>query len=152
VERVNVFTAESLEGRVDVGQALGSKATLMFIYDPAPDQSQSLYHYEYDEEWLLVVEGTVVVRAPDGEHTLVRGDLVRFPPGPAGAHKLMNEPQRLAGEDDDVLELARSRRLRLSGQRQGRDIPRPRERAVLRTRQRSAMVARRGGLGQNGLT
>jgi uncharacterized cupin superfamily protein len=69
VERVNVFTAESLEGRVDVGQALGSKATLMFIYDPAPDQSQSLYHYEYDEEWLLVVEGTVVVRAPDGEHT-----------------------------------------------------------------------------------
>src|SRR5205823_4185573 len=42
------------------------------------------------EEWLLVVDGTVVVRAPDGEHTLKRGDLVCFPPGPAGAHKLMN--------------------------------------------------------------
>jgi len=34
--------------------------------------------------------GTVVLRAPDGEHTLNRGDLVRFPPGPAGAHKVMN--------------------------------------------------------------
>ena len=42
------------------------------------------------KEWLLVVDGTVVVRAPDGEHTLNRGDLVRFPPGPDGAHKLMN--------------------------------------------------------------
>jgi uncharacterized cupin superfamily protein len=90
VERVNIFSAENLEGRVDVAQALGSKATLMFIYDLAPGQGQSPYHYEYDEEWLLVVEGAVVVRAPDGEHTLERGDLVRFPPGPAGAHKLMN--------------------------------------------------------------
>ena len=31
-----------------------------------------------------------MLRAPDGEHTLQRGDLVRFPPGPAGAHKVMN--------------------------------------------------------------
>jgi uncharacterized cupin superfamily protein len=30
---------------------------------------------------------------PDGEHTLERGDLVRFPPGPAGAHKLMNRSE-----------------------------------------------------------
>ena len=62
----------------------------MFIYDLAPGQASSPYHYEYDEEWLLVVDGTVVLRAPDGEHTLQRGDLVRFPPGPAGAHKVMN--------------------------------------------------------------
>jgi uncharacterized cupin superfamily protein len=62
----------------------------MFIYDLEPGQSSSPYHYEYDEEWLLVVDGTVVLRAPDGEHTLQRGDLVRFPAGPAGAHKVMN--------------------------------------------------------------
>jgi uncharacterized cupin superfamily protein len=90
VERVNILNADNPEGRVDVAQALGSKATLMFIYDLAPGQGQSPYHYEYEEEWLLVVEGEVVVRAPDGEHILERGDLVRFPPGPAGAHKLMN--------------------------------------------------------------
>jgi len=39
---------------------------------------------------LLVVEGAVVVRLPDGEQTLERGDLVCFPAGPAGAHKVMN--------------------------------------------------------------
>ncbi len=89
-EPVNIFSAENTEGRIDVGRALGSTETLMFIYDLAPGQSSSPYHYEYDEEWLLVVDGTVVLRAPDGEHTLQRGDLVRFPPGPAGAHKVMN--------------------------------------------------------------
>ena len=39
------------------------------------------------------VDGTVVLRAPDGEHTLQRGDIVRFPPGPAGAHKLMKRSE-----------------------------------------------------------
>ena len=90
MDRINLFSAESPEGRVDVGQAVGSTETLMFIYDLEPGQSSSPYHYEYAEEWLLVVDGTVVVRAPDGEHTLERGDLVRFAPGPAGAHKVMN--------------------------------------------------------------
>jgi uncharacterized cupin superfamily protein len=90
VESVNILSAENLEGRIDVASAVGSTATLMFIYDLAPGEGSSPYHYEYEEEWLLVVEGTVALRAPDGEHTLERGDLVRFPPGPAGAHKVMN--------------------------------------------------------------
>jgi uncharacterized cupin superfamily protein len=90
MERVNIFSAENPEGRLDVGRALGSDETLMFAYDLAPGQGSSPYHYEYDEEWLLVVDGAVVLRAPDGEHTLERGDLVRFPRGPAGAHRLMN--------------------------------------------------------------
>ena len=90
MESLNISRAENLEGRIDVGAALGSTATLMFIYDVLPGQRQSAYHYEYDEEWLLVVDGTLVLRAPDGEHTLERGDLVRFPPGPDGAHQLIN--------------------------------------------------------------
>jgi len=65
----------------------------MFIYDLEPGQSSSPYHYEYEEEWLLVVNGTIVLRTPDGERTLERGDLVRFPPGPSGAHKLMNRSE-----------------------------------------------------------
>ena len=56
-------------------------------------QSQSPYHYEYAEEWLLVVDGTLVLRTRDGEHKLERGDLVCFPPGPAGAHKLTNRSE-----------------------------------------------------------
>jgi uncharacterized cupin superfamily protein len=76
-----------------VARRVGSSATSMFIYDLAPGQSSSPYHYEYEEEWLLVVDGVIEVRAPDGEHTLERGDLVRFPAGPGGAHKLMNRSE-----------------------------------------------------------
>jgi uncharacterized cupin superfamily protein len=97
VSSINIFSAESPGGRIDVGKAAGSTETLMFIYDLAPGRSSSPYHYEYDEEWLLVVDGTIVVRTPEGEHTLERGDVVRFPAGPAGAHKIMNrsdEPAR----------------------------------------------------------
>jgi uncharacterized cupin superfamily protein len=89
VESLNIFSAEN-PGRIDVARALGSTAMAMFIYDLEPGEGSSPYHYEYEEEWALVVEGTVVVRTPDGEHTLKRGDFVRFPAGPAGAHKLMN--------------------------------------------------------------
>jgi uncharacterized cupin superfamily protein len=87
---INIFSAENTEGRIDVARALGSADTAMYVYDLGPGQSSSPYHYEYEEEWLLVVEGSVVVRRPDGEQMLKRGDLVRFPAGPSGAHKLMN--------------------------------------------------------------
>jgi uncharacterized cupin superfamily protein len=90
---VNIFSADNAEGRIDVARALGSRATAMFIYDLGPGQSQCPYHYEYEEEWMLVVDGTIVVRTPDGEHTLGRGDLVCFPTGPSGAHKLMNRSE-----------------------------------------------------------
>jgi uncharacterized cupin superfamily protein len=87
---INIFSAENTEGRIDVARALGSKALAMYVYDLQPGESLSPYHYEYEEEWLLVVDGAVVVRGPDGERSLERGDLVCFPPGPDGAHKIMN--------------------------------------------------------------
>ena len=90
MDAINIFSVENPDGRIDVARAVGSTGTAMFVYDVDPGEGSSPYHYEYEEEWLLVVEGTVVVRAPDGEHTLERGDLVCFPPGPAGAHKVMN--------------------------------------------------------------
>jgi uncharacterized cupin superfamily protein len=93
METVNILSAKNIEGRVDVARAVGSTATLMFIYDLALDQRQSPYHYEYEEEWLLVVDGTLVLRATDGERTLERGDVVCFPAGPAGAHQLMNRSE-----------------------------------------------------------
>jgi uncharacterized cupin superfamily protein len=89
LESLNIY-ADKPEGRLDVARALGSSDYAMFVYDLEPGRSSSPYHYEYAEEWALVVDGTVVLRAPDGEHTLQRGDLVRFPAGPDGAHKLMN--------------------------------------------------------------
>jgi uncharacterized cupin superfamily protein len=90
---INLFTAENVEGRIDVGRVVASEATAMYIYDLEPGQASCPYHYEYEEEWLLVVEGEIIVRMPDGEHTLTKGDLERFAPGPAGAHKIMNRSE-----------------------------------------------------------
>ena len=70
---VNIFSAENVEGRIDLARALGSAATLMYVYDLTPGQSSSPYHYEYDEEWLLVVDGTIVVPHPGrGAHAGTR--------------------------------------------------------------------------------
>ena len=147
MDALNIVSAENLEGRIDVSRALGSTETLMFIYDLAPGASSSPYHYEYDEEWLLVVEGTVVLRAPDGEHTLERGDLVRFPRGPEGAHKVMNRSESPA-RTMSVLEQARAGGLGLPGQRHSRRLGRRRERPGLPARDVSALVARRRRLGE----
>jgi len=92
VEKVNLFGVDN-PGRVDIGAAVGSKHTTMYLYDIAPGASSAPYHYEFEEEWLLVVDGTVAVRMPDGELTLERGDLVCFPPGPSGAHKVANRTE-----------------------------------------------------------
>ena len=67
IEAINIFSAEKPAGRLDVGSAAGSSETAMYIYDIALGGSSSPYHYEYGEEWLLVVDGTVTVRVPDGE-------------------------------------------------------------------------------------
>jgi uncharacterized cupin superfamily protein len=90
VGAINLFSAEKLDGRIDVGRELQSADTAMYIYDLSPGQSSGPYHYEYEEEWLLVVDGAVQLRTLDGERTLQRGDLVCFPRGPAGAHQIVN--------------------------------------------------------------
>jgi uncharacterized cupin superfamily protein len=80
----NLFEDE-FTGRLD----LSSEDTAMYLYDVDPEESLP-YHYEYVEEWLLVVDGVVVVRVPDGEVELGRGALLRFAPGPGGAHQITN--------------------------------------------------------------
>ena len=56
-----------------------------------PGESSWPYHYEYGaEEWALVLAGTPTLRHPDGEDELEPGDVVCFPDGPHGAHKLTN--------------------------------------------------------------
>lgn len=89
MDKLNLLTARG-DGAVDVSGQLGSTDFVMNVYDVPPGGASAPYHYEYGEEWLLVVEGEITVRTPDGEHTLERGDLVRFPAGPDGAHNVMN--------------------------------------------------------------
>jgi hypothetical protein len=56
-ETINLFDAESAGGRIDLAALAGSSDTAIYLYDIAPGASSSPYHYEYVEEWLLVVAG-----------------------------------------------------------------------------------------------
>ena len=86
----NIFKDE-FTGRLD----LSSDETAMYLYDVDPGDSFP-YHYEYVEEWLLVVAGAVVVRGPEGEAELEPGSLLRFPPVPEGAHQIVNRGEAAA--------------------------------------------------------
>lgn len=67
------------------------------VYEIDPGDSTAPYHFEgVEEEWLLVLTGTPTLRDPEGEHELVPGDLVCFPVGPDGAHKLTNTSGEVA--------------------------------------------------------
>ncbi|MEA2334360.1 MAG: hypothetical protein QOG40_850 [Solirubrobacteraceae bacterium] len=83
-------------GVAQVGKAAGGEDLAIKSFELPPGESVCPYHYEYAEEWLLVLEGDVVVRTPEGEQELHRGDLVRFAPGPGGAHKATNGGQSTA--------------------------------------------------------
>jgi uncharacterized cupin superfamily protein len=89
IEAANIFDAV-IDGRLDIGDAAGSSGVSSYLYEIAPGASSCPYHYECVDEWMLVVSGSVAVRTPDGERVLESGALVRFPAGPAGAHKIMN--------------------------------------------------------------
>lgn len=74
-----------------IGPLLGAERLGATIYELDRGESVCPYHYEYgNEEWLLVLRGNPTLRHPDGEETLDPGDMVCFPEGPDGAHKLTN--------------------------------------------------------------
>jgi uncharacterized cupin superfamily protein len=77
-------------GVAAAGRTAGGEALTVKVYELPEGESVCPYHYEYEEEWLLVLDGTVALRTPDGAETLARGDLVCFAPGPRGAHKATN--------------------------------------------------------------
>jgi len=72
----------------------------MTVYDLPPGEAVCPYHFHWgDEEWLIVVAGTPTLRTPEGDRTLGPGDVVCFPVGPAGAHRVGNaseDPVRVA--------------------------------------------------------
>lgn len=100
MRRANVFSAEFEYdpedpggyhcGLARVGRAAGGEELAVKLFELPPGESVCPYHYEYVEEWLLVLDGAVAVRVPDGEEALERGEIVCFPSGARGAHKVVN--------------------------------------------------------------
>jgi uncharacterized cupin superfamily protein len=106
MRRANVFTDEFEYDDTDpdgfhaavarVGKTAGGEDLAIKAFELPPGESVCPYHYEYVEEWLLVLEGDVVVRTPEGEQQAGRGDLLCFAPGPVGGHKVSNHSEREA--------------------------------------------------------
>lgn len=70
---------------------LGAEKIGGTVYELEPGNANCPYHYEWgNEEWLLVLSGTLTVRHPGGEDDVPAGSIVCFPDGPDGAHKLSN--------------------------------------------------------------
>jgi uncharacterized cupin superfamily protein len=101
VSRPNVFDAQFEYDEGDppgyrsacarVGKSAGGEALVVKLFELPGGEALCPYHYEYEEEWLVVLDGGgVAVRQPSGEEQLARGDVVRFAPGPDGAHQVIN--------------------------------------------------------------
>jgi uncharacterized cupin superfamily protein len=79
-------------GAIRFGRMIGAQTMGATLYELPPGQSICPYHYEYgNEEWLIVLDGRPTLRHPEGEDELEPGDVVCFPVGPVGAHKVTNE-------------------------------------------------------------
>ena len=100
-DRINLFSSELqydagdpegyVAGYFRFGDSIGAARLGGTIYELGPGQSNCPYHYEYgNEEWLIVLDGTLTVRRPGGDETFGPGDVVCFVEGPDGAHKLTN--------------------------------------------------------------
>jgi uncharacterized cupin superfamily protein len=72
------------------GPKIGASRVGASAYELPPGQALCPYHYESDEEWVIVLEGHVSVRHPGGTDVLEPGETAAFPVGPDGAHKVFN--------------------------------------------------------------
>jgi uncharacterized cupin superfamily protein len=73
-----------VRGRADDAHALAVRA-----YELPPGESLCPYHYEYLQEWLLVLAGELDLRTPERDRErLSAGALICFPAGPDGAHQV----------------------------------------------------------------
>jgi uncharacterized cupin superfamily protein len=74
-----------------LSKLFGAEATGLGVYELDPDNTAWPYHFETtEEEWLIVIEGELTLRTPEGETVLRAGDVACFPAGAAGAHAVRN--------------------------------------------------------------
>lgn len=80
---VGPFRAE----RRRLAPVVGAEALGYSLYRVAPGDRPWAYHFHHtNEEFFAVRSGRGWLRTPQGDRELRAGDLVVFPPGPAGAH------------------------------------------------------------------
>jgi uncharacterized cupin superfamily protein len=77
--------------RIRLARRLGGELLGASVYVIGAGQRSFPYHFHHaNEEMLVVIEGSVTVRTPEGEHIAQTGDAVIFRRGPSGAHQVLN--------------------------------------------------------------
>ena len=77
--------------RTMIGQLVGAKLTGLSVYELPSGEAAWPYHFElHREEWLIVLDGQVTLRTPEGERVLRAGEVVCFALGEDGAHAVRN--------------------------------------------------------------
>jgi len=77
--------------RIRLGRRLGGELLGASVYVLKPGQHSFPYHFHHaNEELLVILEGKVSVRMPEGEIPAGPGDAVLFNRGPRGAHQIIN--------------------------------------------------------------
>ena len=68
--------------------------THVCVYEIPPMKTAYPYHYHYKtEETFYIISGSGMLKTPEGERTVCAGELIFFPAGENGAHKLTNTSQ-----------------------------------------------------------
>ncbi|MCW2995742.1 MAG: cupin protein [Conexibacter sp.] len=87
-ETVDGFTAY----RARLGHQLGTERVGLSYWLVPAGQVAYPYHFHLaEEEVLVLLEGDLALRTPQGWQRIRRGDVVRFPVGEDGAHQLVND-------------------------------------------------------------
>lgn len=69
----------------------GAGNTLVSVYEIPPLKSAYPYHYHHkNEETFYIISGEGILKTPGGDRKVSAGELLFFPTGPEGAHKLTN--------------------------------------------------------------
>ena len=82
-----------------------AKNTHVCVYEIPPGKAAYPYHYHCKtEETFYIISGIGTLRTPEGEKQVAAGELIFFPAGEAGAHKLTNasDAENLVYLDFDV--------------------------------------------------
>jgi uncharacterized cupin superfamily protein len=74
-----------------LGAAAGACDLGCSIYELDSGGQAAPYHVHHaNEELLIVLDGVLELRTPEGTREVAKGALVAFPAGPSGAHRLRN--------------------------------------------------------------
>ncbi|HEY5142491.1 MAG TPA: cupin domain-containing protein [Solirubrobacteraceae bacterium] len=74
-----------------LGAAAGARELGCALYELDPGGQAAPYHVHHgNEELLIVLDGIVELRTPQGTREVTAGTLAAFPAGPDGAHRLRN--------------------------------------------------------------